>query len=326
MIKRESMIALGISLVLGVLAVYLANVFLSRSEVRTEAAVVGTTRVAIAAVPLDYGVEITPEKIRFVDFPNASLPAGSFRTIDQLLPMGKKRVALRPIQVNELILASKLTGDGQNASIAALLPDGKRAAAIRLNEVSGVAGFIQPNDSVDVLVTRQGGQSGDSNQLTDVLLQNVRVIAIDQNAKNADGTPSIAKTATLEVQPVEAQKLALAQQVGSLSLVLRKPGEEQNNPLVRTVSLNDLRYNLYGGAHYTGPTGASPGGGFGQALAAAFEPARARIAASAQPMAQHPVRRATGPAVRAPRPVNSNNVEIVRGTEGKDYEVHVYGS
>lgn len=324
--KRESLIALGVALVLGALAVYLANIFLSRSEVRTEAAVVGTTRVAVAAVPLDYGVEVTPEKIRFVEFPNASLPAGSFRTINQLLPMGKKRVALRPIQVNELILASKLSGEGQSASIAALLPDGKRAAAIRLNDVSGVAGFIQPNDSVDVLVTRQGGQSGDSNQLTDVLLQNVRVIAIDQNAKNADGTPSIAKTATLEVQPVEAQKLALAQQVGSLSLVLRKPGEEQNNPLVQTVSLNDLRYSLYGGAHYAGNGSSSGGGSFGQSLAAAFEPARARIAASARPTAQRPARRGANPAARAPRPSNSNSVEIVRGTEGKDYEVHVYGS
>ena len=320
--KRESLIALGVALVLGALAVYLANIFLSRSEVRTETAAMGTTRVAVAAVPLDYGVEVTPEKIRFVDLPNANLPAGSFRTINQLLPMGKKRVALRPIQVNELILASKLSGEGQSASIAALLPDGKRAAAIRLNDVSGVAGFIQPNDSVDVLVTRQAGVSGGAGQQTDVLLQNVRVIAIDQNAKNADGTPSIAKTATLEVQPVDAQKLALAQQVGSLSLVLRKPGEEQNSPLVQTVSLNDLRYSLSGGARYTG----SGGGGFGQSLAAAFEPARARIAASAQPTTQRPVRRGASPVVRAPRKGNSNSVEIVRGTEGKDYEVNVYGS
>ena len=317
--KRESLIALGVALVLGVLAVYLANIFLSRSEVRTETAAMGTTRVAVAAVPLDYGVEVTPEKIRFVDLPNANLPAGSFRTINQLLPMGKKRVALRPIQVNELILASKLSGEGQSASIAALLPDGKRAAAIRLNDVSGVAGFIQPNDSVDVLVTRQAGVSGGAGQQTDVLLQNVRVIAIDQNAKNADGTPSIAKTATLEVQPVDAQKLALAQQVGSLSLVLRKPGEEQNSPLVQTVSLNDLRYSLSGGARYSGSS-------FGQSLAAAFEPARARIAASAQPTTQRPVRRGASPVVRAPRKGNSNSVEIVRGTEGKDYEVNVYGS
>ena len=318
--KRESLIALAISLVLGVLAVYLANVFLSRSEVQTETVMAGTTKVAVAAVPLDYGVEVTPEKVRFIAFPTASLPAGSYRTIGDLLPAGKRRMALRPMQPNELILASKITGEGQSASIAALLPDGKRAAAIRLNDVSGVAGFIQPNDAVDVLVTRQAGDGGQSRQLTDVLLQNIRVIAIDQNAKNANGEPVIAKTATLEVDPIDAQKLALAQQIGSLSLVLRKPGEEQNNPLVETVSLEDLRYSIYGGARYAG------GGSFGQSLAAAFEPARARVSMVGQPTAMPTVRRRSSPVVRAPKANRTNSVEIVRGTKGEDYVVGKYGS
>lgn len=318
--KRESLIALGVSLVLGVLAVYLANIFFTRAEVRQEAVVAGTTKVAVAAVPLDYGVELTPEKIRFVAFPTASLPAGSYRTIGDLLPAGKRRVALRPMQPNELILASKITGEGQSASIAALLPDGKRAAAVRLNDVSGVAGFIQPNDAVDVLVTRQAGDGGQTRQLTDVLLQNIRVIAIDQNAKNADGAPSIAKTATLEVDPLDAQKLALAQEVGSLSLVLRKPGVEQNNPLVETVSLEDLRYSIYGGARYAG------GGGYGQSLAAAFEPARARVSMVAQPAPRPAVRRQPRPAAVARKPANTNSVEIVRGTKGEAYVVGGYGS
>ena len=318
--KRESLIALGVSLVLGMLAVYLGNAYLSRSEVQAETVIAGTTRVAVAAVPLDYGVELTPEKVRFVAFPTASLPAGSYRTIGDLLPAGKRRVALRPMQPNELILASKITGEGQSASIAALLPDGKRAAAVRLNDVSGVAGFIQPNDAVDVLVTRQAGDGTQSRQLTDVLLQNIRVIAIDQNAKNADGAPSIAKTATLEVDPLDAQKLALAQQVGSLSLVLRKPGVEQNNPLVETVSLEDLRYSVYGGARYAG------GGGYGQSLAAAFEPARARVSMVGQPAPRSAARRQPRPAAVGRKPTNTNSVEIVRGTKGEAYVVGGYGS
>ena len=316
--KRESLIALGVSLVLGVLAVYLANIFLSRSEVQTEAVIAGTTKVAVAAVPLDYGVEVTAEKIRFVAFPTASLPAGSYRTIGDLLPAGKRRVALRPMQPNELILSSKISGEGQGASIASLLPDGKRAAAIRLNDVSGVAGFIQPNDAVDVLVTRQAGDGAQSRQLTDVLLQNIRVIAIDQNAKNADGTPAIAKTATLEIDPLDAQKLALAQQVGALSLVLRKPGEEQNNPLVETVSLEDLRYSAYGGARYAG--------GYGQSLAAGFEPARARVSMASRPAAPPAARRAARPVASAPKATRTNSVEIVRGTKGEAYVVGGYGS
>lgn len=307
--RRQSLIALGVAIVLGLLAVYFANVFLTKTEQRAQTASAGTAKVAVAAVPLDYGMEVTPEKIRFVDFPIASIPAGSYRTLNELLPGGKKRVTLRPMQVNEPILASKITGEGQNASIASLLPDGKRAAAVRINDVSGVAGFIQPNDSVDVLITRQAGST--DVQMTDVLLQNVRVIAIDQDAKGADAKPTIAKTATLEVDPLDAQKLALAQQVGQLSLVLRKPGEEQNNPAVETVSMGDLRYNLYGGARYT------------RAISGAFGTAAARITTASQP--RRVVRRAAPAAAPVVRP-STSSVQVIRGTEGSNYEVGGYGS
>src|SRR5205085_1543162 len=100
----------------------------SAAEYAMILAIVGAG-ISVAAVPLDFGVEITPDKIRFADYPTASLPPGSFATLNQLLPAGKRRVALRPMIVNEPILSSKLSGEGQGASLAALLPDGKRAAA-----------------------------------------------------------------------------------------------------------------------------------------------------------------------------------------------------
>ena len=305
--RRQSLIALLVAILLGALAVYLANVFLTNNEEKTQKALAGTTPVAVASAPLDYGVALTADKVRFVDYPNNSLPAGVFTKIDEVLPPGKPaRIALRPIAVNEPILAGKISGTGQTASIAATLPPGMRAAAVRINDVSGVAGFVQPNDSVDVLVTRSLENGRD---VTDVLLQDVRVIAMDQNAKNADGTPNIARTATLQVSPLDAQKLALAQQAGNLSLVLRKPGAEENNPVVETVSLEDLRYSLYGGARYAGanPTGAP------------IARSQVTMAAAPAPVAPRPVRRAAAPARKA-RPVD-NNVEIVRGTVSADYKV-----
>ena len=299
MFGRQSLIALGVAVVLGLLAVYFANIFLTSTEQRASSGSTGTVKVAVAAVPLDFGVELTAEKVRFADFPATSVPPGAYRRIAELLPAGKKRVALRPMLVNEPILASKISAEGANASIAALLPDGKRAAAVRINDVSGVGGFVQPNDSVDVLVTRQAGPDREA-QLTDLLIQNARVIATDQDAK-ADGKAAVAKSATLEVDPIDAQKLALAQQIGTLSLVLRKPGEDQNDPLVETISLSDLRYGLYGSARY----------------------ASARPTAVAQPrtVARAPVARRPAPA-GPPR----TSVEIVRGTEGSNYEVGDYGS
>jgi pilus assembly protein CpaB len=303
--NRQTMIALAVAVVLGLFAVFIANSYISGREQKAD--LTGTTKVAVAAVPLAYGTDITPDKIKFVDYPKASLPPGSFTTAAQLLPEGKKRFALMTIAINEPVLASKISGEGQGASIAALLPEGMRAATVRINDVSGVAGFIQPNDSVDVLITRT--PPGANQQLTDVLLQNVRVIAIDQEAKNSDGTPKLARTATFEVSPIDAQKLALAQEAGNLSLVLRKPGE-QNNPVVETVSMNDLRYNMYGGARYPAPASV---GNYGAALTEAITVPRPTPAP----------RRAAAPKKKAAP--EKPKVEVYRGTQSNEYKVGGYG-
>jgi pilus assembly protein CpaB len=309
MLTRQSMIALGAALVLGLFAVFIANSYLNGRERQVD--LTGTTKIAVAAVPMAYGTDITPDKIKFIDYPKASLPPGSFTSGAQLLPDGKKRFALMSIGINEPVLASKISGEGQGASIAALLPDGMRAATVRIDDVSGVAGFVQPNDSVDVLITRT--PAGQQSQMTDVLLQNVRVLAIDQEAKNPDGTPKVGRTATFEVAPLDAQKLALGQQAGSLSLVLRKPGEA-NNPVVETVSMNDLRYNMYGGARYPAPAVV---GGFGNSVANSIERSAAAISAPrARPSAPRPRVR---PAPAKP------SIEVYRGTTSNQYQVGGYG-
>ena len=136
-----------------------------------------------------------------------------------------------------------------------------------------------------------------------MLLQNIRVIAMGQDASGADNKPAVQRSATLEVTPVDAQKLALGQQLGSLSLVLRKPGEEQNIPAVETVSLNDLRFSYYGSRP-----------------AAAPSPERkAQVARLTQPRRAPPVRRAV-----APSPPPTNTISVTRGVETKDYEVGGY--
>ena len=310
MLRRQSIIALAIAVVLGFFAVYLANVYWSARDASADQAEAGTIKVAVAAVPLDYGVAITPDKIRFVNYPANSLPPGVFRTIDELMPMGKSRVALRPIVPNQLLLAADLTGEGQNASIAALLPDGMRAATVSINDVSGVAGFVKPNDTVDVLITRQpigGDGAAQGQQVTDVLLQNIRVIAMDQAAAS-NGQPAVSRTATLELTPIDAQKIALGQQLGQLSLVLRKPGEEQNIPNVQTVSLDDLRYSYYGSQR---PPEAKAGGR-PSAMASPPPAVRRQIARVTRPRA--PVR----PAVVVP---STSTVVVTRGTQASTYEV-----
>jgi pilus assembly protein CpaB len=314
--SRQSMIALGIAAILGLVAVFLANSYLNGTQRRAQLA--GTTKVAVAAVPMDYGSDLTPDKVRFVDYPNASLPPGAFTNAAQLMPAGKKRFSLMPIAVNEPILASKVSAEGEGASISALLPEGMRAATVRINDVSGVAGFVQPNDHVDVLITRSIASNDRTTQVTDVLLQNVRVIAMGTNAKGADARPIPARTSTLEVNPLDAQRLALGEAAGSLSLVLRKPGE-QNNPVVETISMNDLRYNMYGGARYPAPAVV---GGYGSSLAGAIGGAMGRTAsqiASASP-SRSTARRSTTAKKSTPAPAD-RSIEVYRGTQSNQVKV-----
>jgi pilus assembly protein CpaB len=298
MLRRQTAIALAVAIVFGLVAVYLANTYLVAAQ--KNATLGGTTPVAVATTQLGYGTELTADKIRFADYPNSSLPPGSFHNLNEILPPGQKRVVLADMQPNEPILPAKISAPGQDASIAALLPSGMRATSVRINDVSGVAGFIQPNDSVDILITRQ--IAGRDDPVTDVLMQNVRVLAIGQTAKGADGKPIEAKTATLLVDQLGAQKLALAQQVGTLSLVLRKPGD-QTNPVVETVSLNDLRDSLYGGVHY--PAAASAGA----------------YAAPAPSAPRPPVHTARAVVKKAPPKPKGDDIQVYRGTKGDNYTV-----
>jgi len=142
-----------------------------------------------------------------------------------------------------------------------------------------------------------------------VLLQNIRVIAMDQAAAS-NGQPAVSRTATLELTPIDAQKIALGQQLGQLSLVLRKPGVEQNIPNVETVSLDDLRYSYYSGQRPPAGAGAP----------AATPPVRAAIARITQPR-----RPAPRPAAPAPVVKQTNSVDVTRGTQTSTYEVGGYG-
>jgi pilus assembly protein CpaB len=153
-----------------------------------------------------------------------------------------------------------------------------------------------------------------------VLLQNVHVLAIGQTAKDANGEPILARTATFAVTPIDAQKLALGQQVGDLSLVLRKPGE-QNNPVVETVSMNDLRYNMYGGARYPAPAVV---GSFGSGLGGAIAGSMVRSASViANATSRRPAHRAAAPSkAKNSAPADTGKqIQVYRGTKSDQVNV-----
>lgn len=296
--RRQSLIALGAAIFFGLIAVFLVNAYLSGSDrEREQAAQATTVKVAVAQVPLPFGEKLTPEKVRFVDWPTSSVPPGALQSPTELSEGGEPRVVLRPLEPGEPIMRAKISGEGGRAALSAVLPADKRAVSIPITDVAGVAGFVLPGDRVDVLLTQGGGDA----QATDVLLQDVRVIAIDQNSDEKAAGTDLGRTATVEAEPYDAQKLVLAQQVGTLSLALRSAKAEPGDAYAGAVSRSELG-----------------SGGF----AAIRRPANFTPYSTPPLRARPPVRRAAP--TPAPRPA-TNSVEIVRGLTGSKYEVSPYG-
>jgi pilus assembly protein CpaB len=240
-VRTSTVIMIVLAGVFGLLAVFVAQAWLSRQDeqMRLRSALnlpqpTATRMVVVASSALRFGNPLSSSNLRETPWPEGALPEGSFSSIKDMLAAGK-RIVLAPIEPNEPVLASKLTGPGQRATLSAVLHEGMKAVTVRVSDIEGVAGFVLPGDHVDILLTRRVDKGGN----TDVVLQDTRVLAIDQLADERTDKPAVVKAVTVEVDTLAAQKLTLASQVGTLSLALRKAGEAAAGDQ-RRVSAEDL--------------------------------------------------------------------------------------
>jgi pilus assembly protein CpaB len=233
---------IGFAVVFGLLAVFIAQVWLNNQanmrakNLETNKTQVASQAVVVAKQPLRFGTELNASMLQEVPWPSNGLPAGAFAKIQDVVS-GGRRIVLAAIEANEPVLALKITGPGQRATLSALVKPGMKAVTIRVNDVEGVGGFVLPDDHVDIVLTLEKGSA-----TTQVVLQNTRVLAVDQTADERAIKATVAKSVTLEVDTVDAQKLWLASSVGSLSLLLRKAGETAE-VRTRKVTLSDLGTN-----------------------------------------------------------------------------------
>ena len=238
--RSSTIVMIGFAVLFGLIAVFVAQAWLNgqadmrMKNLEAQKKPMAIQTIVVAAKPLRFGAELGSMSLREITWPADAVPAGAFNKIADLTSNGR-RVVLTAIEANEPILSSKITGSGQRATLSAMLGEGMKAVTIRVNDVEGVAGFVLPGDRVDVVLTRQQDKAASA----DVVLQNVRVLAVDQVADERAEKPSIAKAVTLEVEVTAAQKLALAATVGTLSLALRKAGEA-TPANTRRITLSDL--------------------------------------------------------------------------------------
>lgn len=219
-------------------SVYFARDYIQLAPAPAEASVQSqTVRVIVAARDIGFGQEIQPGSLTTIDWPRDALPAGVFTDFDDVVATGSNpsRRARRPIAQGELILRNRVSDFGEKVTIVQTIGADHRAMAIEVDAETAVGGFVTPGDRVDIVLTV--GSRANLRAVT--ILQNIRVIGVDQEADEQTDQPVVARTVTVAVTPDESQKLALAQRAGQLSLTLRSVEDTEDRALT-TTRLNDL--------------------------------------------------------------------------------------
>ena len=183
--------------------------------------------VVVATEDLRYGQILRAEHIKVVEWPKGAQPKNVFRSAEEILGTDetRPRAILRTIEPGEAILTSKVTNFGQDAGVSSRLSAGMRAFTIRVDVASGVSGFLQPGDYVDILWS--GNDNGQT--ITRLILEKIKLIAVDQTADEDTNRPIVARTVTVEVSPIIVASLAQAQATGKLALSLRGAADETSS-------------------------------------------------------------------------------------------------
>lgn len=224
-------LVLVVGLALASFAVYMAQGFISQTQdaLAEERAVREKSgplvEVFVVNKPLNYGDVLTKDDVQMIYWPENSLPEAIFRDPALLFPEDGKepRYVLRQMEKFEPLLASKVTEPGQPAGLTGQLAKGMRAFAIKVDVDSGVSGFLQPGDNVDVYWT--GQTSGVEGDLTRLIENSIAIVAVDQVA-NGERAAAVARTVTVVATPEQVARLAQAQATGRLALSLVGVGDD----------------------------------------------------------------------------------------------------
>ena len=179
-----------------------------------------TEQIVVAVRDLELGIVLKEEDVKVVEW-SSGVPIGALRKVQDAVGRG----VIAPIFTKEPIIETRLAHKGAGGGLAAMIPPGMRAVAVRVNEVVGVAGFVVPGMRVDVLISgnRPGGNTA-LGTVTRTLLQNLEVMSAGQDyKKDAEGKPVLVQVVNLLVTPEQAEQLSLAAAQTQLQLILRNP-------------------------------------------------------------------------------------------------------
>lgn len=176
------------------------------------------SKVVAAAVEIPFGTKIDASLIKMVELPPESVPTGAFRDPEK----ATGRVAAFTLFPGEVLLEGRVVEHIGGSALAAVVPEGKRAITVRVDDVVGVAGFLLPGNRVDVIATRRGTGGGRGVE-SRTLINNLKVLAVDQTTSPDKNEPVVVRAVTLEAEPAQAEEIVGAQEEGKVQLTLRNP-------------------------------------------------------------------------------------------------------
>jgi len=222
--KYGVFVALGLAILFGVAAVFLANKLLSSQtpteviQVREQA--IPMVEIVVAAKDISVGSRLNESNLVLSSWPKGNVPQGAFTELSALAD----RIAVSKLVAGEPLLAAELAAPGSGAGLVAMIEPGMRAMSVKVDEVTGVGGFILPSTYVDII----GVEKLKTNKRkVETILRRIKVLAIAQETFTDEGKAKVVRTVTLEVKSNQAEALALATHKGSIHLVLRNPIEEE---------------------------------------------------------------------------------------------------
>ncbi len=197
----------AIALTLGAVAAFLAARWIGNAQFSGQ-------RVVVVQQPIEAGKAIGADQVRIIEWPGSAVPPDALtRSADVV-----GRIARVPMLRGETVLPGKLAPKTATGGLASIIPEGKRAITVHVNEVIAVAGFALPGSYVDVLAS---GKDADNQPFSRTVLSRVKVLAVAQETTASSDKPKVVSAVTLELTPLESEKLDLARNIGVLSLVLR---------------------------------------------------------------------------------------------------------
>ena len=300
--RRRVLVAMTLAIVMGLAASYVVYQVVKTAQGKKAA----TEQLAVAAANIAVGEALTAKHIKIAEWPDSTVPAGALRSAKD----AEGRVARTSIVAGEPLLDAKLAPAGQGGLMPVLVPAGKRAVTIKVDEAIQKSGFVVPNSRVDVLVTmaRQSGQTRESR----MVLQDVMVLASDQIVEMKDNKPVTMTTVTVAVSPQEAERLALSQNEGKVTLALRNL---QDNAQISTPGVTT--------AQLLGSPAPAPAIAKSSAkTSASTKRSTTKRSSPPAPVAPHPAAAAQSPATtsapQAAPSVSKHTVSVIKGANATD--------